>query len=272
MSPPRRTALAARAGVDTAPAGATRSDLMLGLIAPLAGITLALLAALLIDVAPRPVLLVVLLPVQLLLAAGWLTLASVPARAGGALVAAGAALGADLLLGLAHRPGLGALAGVVGLGVVAAVLGQLLRRERSRVTDVLAAQCSAVVLVVATAPPLALAVVHRGPRIAAAGFVAIALCLLAGEIGARVAPGRAQGARAVTGLVLGGVAAAGVGALVAGGTGAVAAAVATAATVLAELVVGVVAGDRRVGRPLAALLPFALAAPAVFVVGRVMFG
>jgi hypothetical protein len=240
--------------------------------ASVGAVVLALVGALLAATAPRGVLVVVLLPIQVLLAAGWLTLAAVPARTAGVVVATGAGLAADLLIALRPTPGLGALAGVVGLGVVAAVLGQLLRSERSRVTDVLAAQCSAVLLTVAVSPPLALAAITHGGRDVAAALVALALTVAAGEVGALLLPRHRLPGRAGLGFVVGAGAGAAFGVLFTHPSGPVVAVVAAAATVLAELVVGVAAADRTVVRPLGALLPFALMAPGVYVVGRVMLG
>jgi hypothetical protein len=241
-------------------------------LASAGGVAAALLAALLAVRAPHAVLLAVLLPVQLLLAAGWLILAATPARGGGLAVAGGAALTADLLLVCRHAPGAGSLAGAVGLGVVAAVVGQLFRRERSRVTDVLAAHCAAVLLAVSVAPPLALLVLRRGELTVATGMLALALTLAGSEVGAALVPAHRLLARTGAGLVVGIGGGTALGGVLVGAGGVAAAAAVSGATVVAELVAMVVAGDRGTSRPLAAALPFALAAPGLYVVGRVMLG
>ncbi len=243
-----------------------------GLVMPLVAVLTAVLGAGLAVAGPRALLLLVLIPVQALLAVCWLALAAVPARLAGGAVATAAAVLGDVVLATEQHPGLGALAGVVGLGVVAAVLGQLLRQDRSRVTDVLAAQTSAVLLAVAVAPLVSLPAYARGDRAVAVALATLGLCVLTAEAGGRLLPVGTATGRLLAALVLGGGAGAGLGAAVLGGTGAAVGAAAAALTVAADVVVGAVAGGRRIARPLGALLPFALVAPGVYVLGRLMLG
>lgn len=268
--PPTPSAVASTRGITTG-GPPDRLRPLVGVLPPFGGALLAGAGAALVGWGPHGLLLVVLVPVQLTLAAGWLTLARVPARVGGLLVAIGAGVAGDVVLVAEHRPSLGGLAGAAGLGVVAAVLGQLLRRERSRVTDVLAAQCSAIALVVAVSSPLALAGYPHGSRTAAAGLVGIALALLAGALSRWVLRGWVVAAP-VGALLLGTAAAAGVGAAVAGGAGVAAASSTAAATAAATVLVAVVCAGRRVGRPLAVVVPFAVAGPCLYVVARVVLG
>lgn len=235
--------------------------------AALGGALLAGVGGALVGWAPRGVVLVVLIPVQGALALAWLTLARVPARLAGASIAISAGVAAGVLLVAERRPSPGGLSGVIGLGVVAAVLGQLLRRDRSRVTDVLAAQCAAVLLVVAVAAPLALAAYRHGGQAAAAALFGLGLALFAGQLGVPERPWRMAAAAGVGVLV-----AAGVGLAVLGGTGAAVAATAAIATAASSVVVAVVAGQRRVARALAVTAPYALAGPCAYLVARVMLG
>ncbi|HEY5335731.1 MAG TPA: hypothetical protein VIJ71_06890, partial [Mycobacteriales bacterium] len=155
---------------------------------------------------PRGWLLVVLVPAQLLLAVGWLALVGVPGRLVGIAVATTAGVVGDIILTVHRGPVLGSLAGVIGVAVVASVLGQIVRRDRTQVTDVLAAQCSAVLLTVAVAVLAGVRAAPDGRTAAATGLVALAVALLAGGVvdvlGVRVWVGPMYAGRSLIGVVL----------------------------------------------------------------------
>jgi len=154
-----------------------------GVAAALVGACLALLA-----LPGSGPLLVAVVALQTLLVPGLLELLGAPSRAGTLVLAAVAAAGADVL---AVRDGrVGALAGVVGLSVVAALLHQLVRRDgRSRVTESLAADLLAVVLVVAAACLVALRGEDHGRALVVMAAAAAGAGLLAGRLVDRAAPG-----------------------------------------------------------------------------------
>jgi len=225
------------------------------------------------DLGGRPVLVVVLWPSQVLLAWLWLGFCAAPSRGRGLAIAATAALVADVVLAARSRPSLGAVAGVLAMGLLAAVLGQLLRANRTRVTDVLAAQVSAVLLVTSASTLVALRVTHSGAHAGATGLVSLAAAAVAAQIGDRRLPSPTFTAgRSVAGVILALGAAAGVGAALQGTHGVVLGAAAGAAGLLADLVVAVGAGTRRLARPLGAVLPLATVAPALYVTSRVLLG
>ncbi|HEX7353909.1 MAG TPA: hypothetical protein VF288_03650 [Mycobacteriales bacterium] len=245
-------------------------------LALLLGVLLALAGAAVAHWLPRGWLLVVLLPAQLLLAVAWPALSGVPDRSATLLMSMGAALAADLLLTVRTGPVFGALAGVLGIAVVATVLAQLVRRVRTEVTDVLAVQCSTVLLVVMISVLAAVRGLPSGRDATTAGLLALAGALAAGGVldllSVRFWLGPAAGGRTLLGaLVAVGVGAA-VGAAVHGGDGLAAGVVAAALGVLGDLVVAVAAGTRRITRLLGAVLPFTLVGPGLYVVARVLFG
>jgi hypothetical protein len=182
---------------------------------------------------------VALLQVALVLA--WVPATGIPARAGGPALGLAAAAGADLLVVLPERPEIGALLAVPGLGLLAAVLHQMLRRApRADVVGSLAgvlllvcAVCALAVLLLlpragdATAGATTLLVVGTAlavgplvdlvlprPPVAAGvprGVPGLVLAVLAGVAVAVVRSGAGDGAAVLgallAGLVLGGVAA-----------------------------------------------------------------
>lgn len=240
------------------------------------GVLLALAAAATSRWLPRGWLLVVLVPAQLVLALGWLTLTGVPSRLAGIVVATTAGVVGDVVLTVRHGPVLGALAGVVGVAVVATVLGQIGRRDRTQVTDVLAAQCSAVLLTVAVATLAGLRGAPSGREAAATGLLSLAVALTAGGVvdvlSVRVWVGPVYAGRSLVGAVLAIGAGAGVGAATSTRDGLVLGVVAASLGVLADAVVAVVASGRRISRLLGAVLPLGVVGPGLYVVTRVVFG
>lgn len=168
---------------DRAVSGRGTSGWVPGVAAALVGACLALLA-----LPGSGPLLVAVVALQTLLVPGLLELLGAPSRAGTLVLAAVAAAGADVL---AVRDGrVGALAGVVGLSVVAALLHQLVRRDgRSRVTESLAADLLAVVLVVAAACLVALRGEDHGRALVVMAAAAAGAGLLVGRLVDRAAPG-----------------------------------------------------------------------------------
>jgi hypothetical protein len=218
--------------------------------------------------------------VQLLVVLGFLALVDAPASAGVFVLGAAATAAGDLVVSLDDGR-VGGLAGVVGLSLVGALLHQLSRKDRSRVTESLAdtfvvvtVSCSAVCLVAAQH--------HAGGTwptrcaLAAAG-----VALLLGRVGDAVVarPALAVGAtRAWPGLLLALGAGVAVAAVVADGhlsadRAALVGLAAAAAVAAVDLGVDLAAAEltaspadgRRVGalRPVALLLPYALLGPVV---------
>lgn len=141
---------------------------------------------------------------QVLLGLGFLALVDAPASGGIFVLGTAATIVADLVVVLDDGR-VGGLAGVVALSLVGGLLHQLIRRERSRVTESLA-DTFVVVVLVCSAVCLPAALTHPGgawpvrTALAAAG-----VALLAGRIGDVVIhrPALAVGAsRAWPGLLL----------------------------------------------------------------------
>jgi hypothetical protein len=226
---------------------------------------------------------------QLGLAASWLRAAAIPALGVPLAITVAVAAAVDLLGQAGGGDRLGRLAAVVGVAFLGMLLGELVRRDRSRVTDSLVATASAVVLVVMLASPLALAPSRSGRAVVGATFAAVAAALAVAAVGAVV--GAAAGGRADNGL---GAAATLILAVVAGGGvgaayGSVSqhgprwgVAVGLAAALFAAagwaLTVGSTdhstapraAGALRPSAPVMALLPLALAAPVGYAAGRLL--
>ncbi len=212
-----------------------------------------------------------------------------PAAGGAAVVAVVAAVAADVLV-LLDDGGVDRVAGVLGLSLVAALLHQLVRRGRNRVTESLADTMLAAVVAAAASCLLALSVVQDGEEVLLLALYASAAALLVGRLLDLVLPRPvlATGAtRGWPGLLAGLVA--GVGAalalaataeqlpLPAAGLLGLAAAV-TVAT--ADLAVDLGAAELRPGRrdarrvsalrPVAALLPYAVLGPVALLAGRLV--
>lgn len=229
------------------------------------------------------------LALQLLLVLGALALVDAPAAGGIFLLAGGAAVAADVVA-VTQDGRVGGLAGVVALALVAALLHQLSRRDRDRVTEALADTLLVVVLVACAACLPALRLLDGGRAVVLAALAGAGAALLAGRLGDLVVPRPALAVGALRGwpgLLLGlgaGVAAA---VLVEGGEGPLVGAraalvgLAAAATVAAaDLAVDLTAAELRAGwrdgrrvaalRPVGLLLPFAVLGPVALVAGRLV--
>lgn len=222
---------------------------------------------------------------QLGLAASWLRAAAIPALGVPLAITVAVAAAVDLLGQAGGGDRLERLAGVVGVAFLGMLLGELVRRDRSRVTDSLVATASAVVLVVMLASPLALAPSSGGRAVVGATFAAVAAALAVAAVGA-AAGGRADnGLGAAATLILAVVAGGGVGAAYGsvsqhGPRWGVAVGLAAALFAAAgwALTAGSTdhstapraAGALRPSAPVMALLPLALAAPVGYAAGRLL--
>lgn len=224
---------------------------------------------------------------QVIMALAFLALVEAPASGGVFLLGALAAGAADAVVWFDDGQ-IGGLAGVVGLSLVAGLLHQLIRRERSRVTESLADTFVVVVLGCSAACLLAASLQDGGTWPVRAGLAAAGTALLVGRIGDVVLhrPALAFGStRAWPGLLFalgGGVAAA---IAVAGSHLSTAEAalfgLAVAASVAAvDLAMDLAAAEltvapqdaRRVAalRPVSAVLPFTLLGPVILVAVRLL--
>ena len=225
--------------------------------------------------------------VQLLSILGFLALVEAPASGGIFVIGAAAALGADAVVAVDDGR-VGGLAGVVGLSLMAGLLHQLARRERSRVTESLADTIVIVVLVCSAACLAAAVQQHGGSWPVRAALAAAGVALLAGRVGDAIVhrPALALGStRAWPGLLLALGAGAAVSAVVADGhltqgratlVGLVAAATVAAVDLTVDLAAAELSPDpgdaRRVAalRPSSVVLPFALLGPVVLLVVRLL--
>ena len=265
-----------------------RPSLLVQGLAP-AGVAVALMAA---AAAGLVTLTVAVLLLQVVLALGLLALLGAPAASGALVVTVGTLVVADAVA-LGGEGRITQLAGVAALGLIASLVHQLVRTERSRVTESLADTLMGIVVGCAAACLLALWQLDGGREVLLLGFAATGAVLLAGRVGDLLAPRPvlAQGAtRGWPGLLLG---------LVAGVLAALAVAslevvdgqlplrsaallgVVVASTVAtADLAVDLGAAELRAGwrdarrvaalRPTALLLPYALLGPVVLLAGRLV--
>jgi hypothetical protein len=223
--------------------------------------------------AGRPALAAAVLVVQLGLGLCWL--AALQASLATAVLVGLAALACDVLLLRNERATAGSTAGVLGLAMLAAIVTQLLRRQRRDVTSGLAAALSGVVLVNAASLALPLRQFDLGRGVLLTALVAVAVAMVV----ARLVPGPQLPVRGVGLLVATGVAAR-YGSTTEDlwvGTALTTAAVAAAFALVVDL--GVLRMSRDVGpgqrsalRPVAALLPIVAAFPAVYVIGWIVGG
>lgn len=265
-----------------------RPSLLVQGLAP-AGVAVALMAA---AAAGLVTLTVAVLLLQVVLALGLLALLGAPAASGALVVTVGTLVVADAVA-LGGEGRITQLAGVAALGLIASLVHQLVRTERSRVTESLADTLMGIVVGCAAACLLALWQLDGGREVLLLGFAATGAVLLAGRVGDLLAPRPvlAQGAtRGWPGLLLG---------LVAGVLAALAVAslevvdgqlplrsaallgVVVASTVAtADLAVDLGAAELRAGwrdarrvaalRATALLLPYALLGPVVLLAGRLV--
>ena len=226
--------------------------------------------------------------VQVFLVLAVLALVDAPASGGAFVVAVGATVAADVLV-LVDDGDVGSLAGVAGVSVVASLLHQLVRKNRSRVTESLADTLVVVVVSVSAACLLAVRQMDGGDQAVRIAVLAAAAALLGGRVGDRLAarPMLAVGAtRGWPGLLLAlgaGVAGAVLSAGDGGITGPQAALIGllVAATVAAaDLAIDLGAAElrptrrdaRRVAalRPAGLLLPYAALSPVALVACRLV--
>ncbi|MEX2288732.1 MAG: hypothetical protein WD794_00205 [Mycobacteriales bacterium] len=144
----------------------------------------ALLAATVFGLLP---LAVAVLGLQVFLVLGALALLDAPASGGAFLVATATTVAADVVV-LTGDGRITGLAGVVGLGLVASLVHQLVRRGRSRVTESLADTLVVLVVSVAAACLLALRQVDGGEQVLLVSLAAAGGVLLLGRIGDWIAP------------------------------------------------------------------------------------
>ena len=215
---------------------------------------------------------------QVVLGLGFLAVVDAPASGGVFVLAAAATIAADVVVQVDDGRA-GGLGGVVGLSLVGALLHQLTRRERSRVTESLA-DTFVVVVLGCSAVCLDAALQHdEGTWPVRAGLLAAAAALLAGRIGDAVLgrPALAVGAtRAWPGLLLALGSGVAVSTIVSDGhlsasRGALIGLCAAGAVAAVDLAVDLAGAEltgshddaRRVAalRPVSLLLPFALLGP-----------
>lgn len=256
------------------------------------GLWPALLAGGLIGAASLGVLplAVAVLGVQVFLVLGALALLDAPASGGAFLVATGTVLAADAVV-LLDDGSVDRLAGVVGVGLVASLLHQLLRKARSRVTESLADTFVVVVFAVGAACLVALEQVDGGDEVLRVSLAATAAVLLAGRIGDRLAPRpmlAVGSTRGWPGLLLGLGAGVSAALLVADRTAgdlplqsaALLGLVVASTVATADLAVDLGAAELRAGwrdarrvaalRPTALLLPYAVLGPVALLAGRLV--
>jgi hypothetical protein len=238
---------------------------------------------------------VAVLLLQVVLVLALLALLAAPAAGGALLVGLSAAVAADALV-LADDGRIDRLAGVVGLSLVAALLHQLLRRGRNRVTESLADTLVGVVVAVSAACLVALADGDgdRGEHVLLVGLAAAAVALLVGRVVDRLLPrpALATGAtRGWPGLLLG-LACGTVAALLVAPlddadvltlpSAALLGLLVAATVATADLAVDLGAAELRAGwrdarrvsalRPAALLLPYAVLGPVALLAGRLVLG
>lgn len=235
---------------------------------------------------------VAVLGVQVFLVLGALALLDAPASGGAFLVATGTILAADAVV-LADDGRITGLAGVAGVGFVASLAHQLLRKGRSRVTESLADTLVVIVVAVAAACLLALRQVDGGEQVLLVALSAAGAVLLGGRIGDTIAPRpmlAAGSTRGWPGLLLGlGAGVAGAVLMADAGLGdgnlplrsaALLGLVVASTVATADLAVDLGAAELRAGwrdarrvaalRPTALLLPYAVLGPVVLLAGRLV--
>ncbi len=161
------------------------------------------------------------LVLQLGLVLSWVLITGIQGFAGSLAVGAGAAVAADLALVLPEEPELGDLLAVVGVGFLAVVLQQMLRRPRPELVASLSGAVLMLVTVVSLAALLLLGRTDGGSERALVALLAVGAALVVGHLVDLVLP-RPQLAdgvpRGLLGVVLAVLAAAAV-AFLAAGTG-----------------------------------------------------
>lgn len=275
-----------------------RPVLVVGVVS--AGSAAAMAAVVSLD---RWVLASILLVLQIGFVTAWAYLLDTPGVVGSVAVSGGAAAASDGLLLSGTHVSLATFATIVALAFLLALVQQIFRENRTRVTESLAATMAATVLAVAGGAYLTLRAGVDGERAARAALLGVAVVLGVGRVLDAVLPRPrllGAGRRGWPGLVAGLAAATGVGALyghyaadhtskliLAAGSSItvgksalialVAALVAAAADLGIEVGLSTLKADpprRRAPWParlvVAAVLPILLAAPPAYVVARVV--
>ncbi len=232
---------------------------------------------------------VAVLAVQVFLILGALALLDAPAAGGAFVVVSGAVVAADAVV-LLGEGSISQLSGVVGVGLVAALVHQLARRDRSRVTESLADTLVVLVVAVGASCLLAFHDMPGGEAVLQVSLASAGAVLLVGRLGDLLSarPILAVGStRGWPGLLLGlasGVAAGGGVAFLVGEPPVRAAAllglVVASTVATADLAVDLGAAELRSGwrdarrvaalRPTALLLPYAVLGPVALLAGRLL--
>jgi hypothetical protein len=256
-----------------------------GVAAALVGVVLAVFA--LVHVA---VLAAVVFAVQVVIALAWLAALDVPGGGGAFVITVIAAGVMDGLVGSNAEPDIGRAAGVAAVAVVVSLLHQIARRPRVAVTLSFGGTVSSVAFALCGACYIALRVESGGAQADAVALFGIGVALAVARLTDLALPRPALlpgSRRGVIGLAVGAGAALAVGwaygngeAILGDGRGFRIALVAAVIALVADIAVDAVlhaappADDRaRSGvPPLGILLPVVLAAPAVYVAGRILLG
>ncbi|MFL6138619.1 MAG: hypothetical protein ACJ74O_12560, partial [Frankiaceae bacterium] len=158
--------------------------------------------------AGQPALLVGCVAAQLVLVVALVRLLGMPAPAGAMAIAGAAAVAADVLVAVGDRSADGRvsrvapIATVIAVAFLAALLHQLLRTERTRVTDALAATVGATALGVVAAGYVALRTEPGGREVVVAALLGVVAALAAsaladaldrGRVARRWSPGAGRG-------------------------------------------------------------------------------
>lgn len=225
--------------------------------------------------------------VQLLLALSLVSLLVAPAARALLVLSVVTAAAADLVVAADDRR-VNEVPGVLGLALVAGLLLQLVRRQRHRVVESLAAQLVVAALICMTATLAVAPERHSGPWPLRVALAAAAATLLAGRLADRFLPRPTiadNATRAWPGLGLGLLAGVGVAVLVGDGhlpgsraalIGLVAVSVVAGIDLALDLAATELSPDheppRRIAalRPVSVLLPFAALAPVVLLVTRLL--
>jgi len=229
--------------------------------------------------------------VQAVFALAWVAALDTRGSRGAVLIGVAAAATADAVIAAYPHQGLHVIAAVAGIGLVLALLQQLLRRPRPDVVAALAATTSLILLVLAGASLLALrAVIARSGYAVATGlFGVVAAGLVARLVDAvvRRPPAAPASSRGLLGLLAGVAAAGAAGAewvthfhlpVPGAWIGVRIAIVAAVLGLVADLTIDLAGAARLDDRarsalaPLAVLLPVLLAGPAIYVAGRYLLG
>jgi hypothetical protein len=226
--------------------------------------------------------------VQVVVALAWLAALDAKGSVGAFAIAVVAAGVVDVAVALGAEPDIGRAAPVAGLAFLASLVHQLARRPRRGLTVSLAATMSTVAFTVCAASYVALVHDRAGYDAVAAGAVGIAVALLAARLLdlAVARPGVYRGSRrGVVGVVVGVAGAAAAGAVwgahsggISEGVGLRMAMVGALLALIADIAVDAVLtqapprDERRLSAltPLGVLLPVVLAAPVVYVAGRIL--